>query len=541
VQTRTIRAGEIILPVLAAVVALSATPVRGDETGKVISSLIRDAKSDAEAAGKLVFAAKLLKDAPAMQVALCEKAYDLGIKKVAGFESVAAALDLLDRLAPQRAEDWQQKRLTFYRRRYALIRKDKRKHSEALVKMLLRTAERHAAGNEWGEASRLYRQALPVANTLLLGNRGEILERLRVAGACHAVWLRAKRFKTDLARNPNNAEARDKLIKLCLIDLDQPGEAAKYVNEDCDETLRAYLPLAARPVEELKEVACLDLGVWYKSLATGAPARDNKVRMYRRARGYLERFMAVHEAKDAAALKASLALKQVDAALARLETRAMPEGAVLVLTFDKETFFRRDGQTRVRDLSPKRHTGTVHGGGLAPGRAGPAMKFTGKTYVDMGNPPELQLVGSQTICMWINPANLSARQNPINKAYGGEGTWTLEPSGTINYYYGSSGGNASPYKSYNMPKPLKPGEWAHVAVVRDLKTRKVIWYRDGKPVYVGAAGHKPRASRNSLWIGGGYVRNFQGLLDEIALFGRALSSKEIAEIYAIGRRGRPLR
>ena len=531
----------MILLVLAAAVVLSAGPGRGDEMEDAISSLIRDAKDDAEAAARLVSAAKLLKDAPAMQVAFCEKAYELGIKNVAGFESVAGALDLLDQVAPQRAEAWQQKRLTFYRRRYALVRKDKRKHGEALVKMLLQTAERHAAGNEWGEAIKLYHQALPVANTLLLENRGEIPERLRVAGICHAVWLRIRRLKTGLARNPRNAEARDKLIKLCLIELDQPREAAKYVNEDCDETLRAYLPLAARPVEELKEGACFDLGAWYNSLAMGTPAKDNKVRMYRRARSYLEQFLAVHEGKDAAALKASLALNQVDAALARLETRTMPKGAVLVLTFEKETFFKRDGRTCVRDLSPKRHTGAVHDGRLAPGKAGSAMKFAGSTYVDMGNPRTLQLIGSQTICMWINPANLSARQNPINKAYGGEGTWTLEPGGTINYWYGSSGGDSSPYNGYNMSKPLKPGEWVHVAVVRNLKTKKVIWYRDGKPVYVGTAAHKPRASKNDLWIGRGYDGNFQGLLDEIALFSRALSPKEIAEIYAIGKRGRPLR
>ena len=222
----------MILPALAAAVVLAASPVRGDEMEDVISSLIRDTKNDAEAAAKLVSAAGLLKDAPAMQVAFCEKACDLGIKNVAGFESVAAALDLLDQVAPQRAEAWQQKRLTFYKRRYALVRKDKRKHGEALVKMLLQTGERHAARNEWGEAIGLYRQALPVAKTLLLKNRGEILERLRVAGAYHAVWLRAKRFKTVLTEDPGNAEARDKLIKLCLIELDQRPHGSRQAGDE---------------------------------------------------------------------------------------------------------------------------------------------------------------------------------------------------------------------------------------------------------------------------------------------------------------------
>ena len=42
-------ADDVILLVLAAAVVLSAPPVRGDEMGDVISSLIRDAKDDAEA------------------------------------------------------------------------------------------------------------------------------------------------------------------------------------------------------------------------------------------------------------------------------------------------------------------------------------------------------------------------------------------------------------------------------------------------------------------------------------------------------------
>ena len=41
--------------------------------------------------------------------------------------------------------------------------------------------------------------------------------------------------------------------------------------------------------------------------------------------------------------------------------------------------------------------------------------------------------------MWLRPTQLGVRRNPWNKAYGGEGTWTLEPTGDVNGYYGVAG------------------------------------------------------------------------------------------------------
>src|SRR6185436_4342585 len=74
---------------------------------------------------------------------------------------------------------------------------------------------------------------------------------------------------------------------------------------------------------------------------------------------------------------------------------------------------------------------TGHGGG-----SGYTLRFDGGDYVDVGNPQALRITGNQTIEFWIKPANFANRQNPYAKAYAGEGTITLEPDGSLNYYYG---------------------------------------------------------------------------------------------------------
>src|SRR5690606_29103281 len=72
-----------------------------------------------------------------------------------------------------------------------------------------------------------------------------------------------------------------------------------------------------------------------------------------------------------------------------------------------------------------------------------ALRFDGgDDYVAFGNSPELQITGDQTIEFWLNPTDFNARRNPIAKAYGGEGTMTIETDGRVNYFYGITGGNS---------------------------------------------------------------------------------------------------
>ena len=79
---------------------------------------------------------------------------------------------------------------------------------------------------------------------------------------------------------------------------------------------------------------------------------------------------------------------------------------------------------------------------------------------------------------------------------------------------------------------LKVRQWTHVAVVRNMTARTVKWYANGKVVYSGRVAHSVKASPNHLLIGKGYVRNFQGMLDEVGVFKRALSAEEVRRLCA---------
>jgi prepilin-type N-terminal cleavage/methylation domain-containing protein len=165
------------------------------------------------------------------------------------------------------------------------------------------------------------------------------------------------------------------------------------------------------------------------------------------------------------------------------------------------------------------------------GRANSAALFNGSS-VTIGNPDSLRITGSQSISMWLNPRVLNARRNPIAKAYGGEGTITQEISGALNYYYGTNGGNSTPYQGFGSGDILSENEWSHVVLVRDLAAMRLIWYHNGQQVSATNAAY-PAATAGSLplYIGRGYVSNYDGVIDDVRLYDQALTPAEVRQLY----------
>jgi len=145
-----------------------------------------------------------------------------------------------------------------------------------------------------------------------------------------------------------------------------------------------------------------------------------------------------------------------------------------------------------------------------------------------------ELTGNSTISAWIKPIK-NGRQNIVDKGYAGEGTITLEGNGHINYYYGTRGGYNSGYTSLTTSKPVPFGKWSHIAIVRDITNKKLIWYIDGKLDREGSRSLLPRKTDWPLKIGQGYVNNYKGVATDLKIYNRALSSNEVGLMVAASR------
>ncbi|HUU92063.1 MAG TPA: hypothetical protein VM238_12750, partial [Phycisphaerae bacterium] len=282
----------------------------GEELKRVAAT--RDVGDDLALAAKLLGAARAAESQPALLAVLCEKSFDLAAEDPKGCETALGAAELLARKTPERAQALQERVLSVRQHQYTASRGDARSAAgEALIKCLADVAAARTAVGAFEEAARFYRQALTVARAIRSASAEWIGTQMKRLGEQQRLAANLPRLVANLKANPDNREARDQLVRLLLVDLDNPPEAAKYLDDACDPLLCKYVPAAAKPVEAAPEAACMEMADWYRQLA--APAvPGSKVAMFVRAREYYERFLDLHGAADMDRTKVELALKKVD-------------------------------------------------------------------------------------------------------------------------------------------------------------------------------------------------------------------------------------
>ena len=167
---------------------------------------------------------------------------------------------------------------------------------------------------------------------------------------------------------------------------------------------------------------------------------------------------------------------------------------------------------------------------------GKAAYFDGiSNYVSIPHSPSIKDIGKEAFSLgiWINSMGKSNNKNQhfFNKRAGGIGiNWDIYLSATsenINVEMASN--------SLGNPKSnMKINEWYHLFLIRHSSGDTDI-YIDGKPL---ASKSIPGDSSNThpLGIGnleGALDQGFAGRIDEVVLFNRALSYKEIADLINI--------
>ena len=172
-------------------------------------------------------------------------------------------------------------------------------------------------------------------------------------------------------------------------------------------------------------------------------------------------------------------------------------------------------------------SGTVEGGtGFSPGVVGEAFDFPGAlgSFVSVDPAPVSE---SFTIEAWIY---LTSEVGGYQTVYaGGRGFWLLNRQlvwwQTHNQFVGTS--------------VLSTGAWHHVALTYDDATDTFTGYVDGLPD--GTSTYAGASLEGGVWIGNNHTGEaVDGLIDELAVFGRALQPSEIQGIFSAGSAGKCL-
>ncbi len=166
-----------------------------------------------------------------------------------------------------------------------------------------------------------------------------------------------------------------------------------------------------------------------------------------------------------------------------------------------------------------------------------AINAASSNYVSIPDSPSLH-VKNLTIDAWVNFASLPTVGHIFGKALGGAD----DDSYILAYNHGALVGYVSggPALQYTWSPTI--GQWYHVAYTFDGSMHKL--YVDGGQVAVGANTAVPSYDDHAALIGADYsganiTTFFDGKIDEVDLFERALSGGEINAIYTAGATGKP--
>ena len=237
------------------------------------------------------------------------------------------------------------------------------------------------------------------------------------------------------------------------------------------------------------------------------------------------------------------------------------EGLLAYWNFNQDT-----NPSIALDVSGHQHHGSLLGGAAHTSDGGGHTGRPGDRAVNLGTPGSGARVAiSDAINGWFDSAKVNNSISFSFWIYGGSAQpaqssvfWAADGSaggGTRSaqahvpwsdsvIYWDTGGTDASLHRvSVSEPDPSRyKGRWNHYVLLKN-KTKKEIW-QNGRLLYSGTS-TAPLASIRSFYLGSGPegLYNYAGLIDEFAIWNRALSVEEIAALSqgaaanAIGRAG----
>ena len=191
--------------------------------------------------------------------------------------------------------------------------------------------------------------------------------------------------------------------------------------------------------------------------------------------------------------------------------------------------------TTTADASGNGITGTLVGSpAWVASKNGTGLSFNGSsTYVNLGNPAALQFTGSITLSAWVRETGNVRDDGQIAAKSDSTSGWQLKSSpdtGPRTFAIGIH--NASGISIQRYSKTVRAlNTWYHVTGVYDATAQTLSIYVNGvldNGILSGTVPSSQRASTVGANIGrrtGGY--NILGIVDDVRIHGRALSTAEI--------------
>ncbi len=162
---------------------------------------------------------------------------------------------------------------------------------------LIAQADKHESAGQYAQAAKYARAALANVGKGDAKRIPQIRKQLKRLTRRLGSARRLATMSAALAKRPEDLAIRERIITLCVVELDNPKMALKFINEDVDQILQTYVPLAAGKLSEIGEASCRELAAWYLSHLK-KPLGIGRIGMLRRVAAYYDRFLQLHKSVD---------------------------------------------------------------------------------------------------------------------------------------------------------------------------------------------------------------------------------------------------
>ncbi len=156
-------------------------------------------------------------------------------------------------------------------------------------------------------------------------------------------------------------------------------------------------------------------------------------------------------------------------------------------------------------------------------------------YLSVANDSSLQITGDLTISMWVKPVTIGVKQcSLLDKDFGGEFSVVMDSDGAVHLIQGKSQTSGDYFDATVISAGnIVNSQRQHIAITRNMDTREIKGYLDGvlqnTVTYPDDSDYSPPAETTSaVQIGSGDFSDFNGNIDKVKIYSRALSEEEIS-------------
>jgi len=165
-----------------------------------------------------------------------------------------------------------------------------------------------------------------------------------------------------------------------------------------------------------------------------------------------------------------------------------------------------------------------------------ALHFPGQSqaYIDLGQPPGLLVHHAMTVAAWVRAENLNQAGQIIAKRESiDDRSWSLELAAGGIARFEIAADRTTRIQADSQPLTFGPTEWFHVAGVLRPGEAVELWL-NGRLAATQPTTITSHYVHNdeSIRIGGGAGSPWQGDIDEVRLYARALSPADMNELFA---------